>query len=965
MNHIKTIMKFIRANFSICLLLLFACSANSQIKNIGTPAIKNYTKTDYQSGTQNWGIDQDGNGNLYFANNNGLLQFDGTSWRNHTIPNSLSIRSVKIDNETGRIYVGGYNEFGYFESDSNGNLIYVSLVDLISDINFVKPDFIWKIHIYNDEVIFQSFQVAYLFKDNQIKLLKAPTRFQFSFIADNNLYIQDITEGILKYENGNLHPLKGTRVLNDSEVWGIFPMPNDELLIATLEKGLFIYGNKQVRPWNTESNLFIKKNSSLGGVFTNNELIVINSVLNGIIICNIQGKIIQHINIERGLQNNTVLSSFIDNKNNLWLGLDNGISFINTNSPFTYFTSSDRLSSVYASVIHKGFLYAATNQGVFCHLLNSSFLDKTFTLVEGTTAQSWNIQVIGNDLVCANNRGALVIEGKKVVKVLEDSGYYGFRKIPNRPNFIIGSNYGGLSLFEITKEGLVFKNKIRGFEKPSNSFEVDDSYLWLKKDNILYQMVLSEDLRTIISTKTITNLGPNNFGINSLQKINGTVYFQSNNHFYSYSKKEHVFREEKELSTLFKDIPTINSLTQDSHKNLWYLFDESLGAFIKNKAGGYIKQLDVFSNLAGNMINNYLSVNTIDSNNIFIGSTNGLVHFNLKSSNKTRNRPKIFIRSFSYGNNTIIQGNPQKQSHEHNIPYAANNVMFTFSSPEFENINNITYSYQLVPFDDDWSHWNKNAMKEYTNLREGDYTMKVKVKNSYGTESAEEFLAFSISPPWYRHYFAYIAYILIFGLSIYFTSIIIRARYRKKEYYKTIEQRKVYLEKESKIRQEQYQMEKEIEKLNRDRLQTKILSKDKELVNNSLQVAKKNKILNGIIQKLKEIDVNSMNEETRFQFSKLKKSIIKEVNTDRNWKDLEKHIKNVHFEFLKRLKEKYPNISSRELDLSTYLLINMSTKEIAEVMNISNGGVELARYRLRKKLGLKRKENLTGFLMNI
>lgn len=73
----------------------------------------------------------------------------------------------------------------------------------------------------------------------------------------------------------------------------------------------------------------------------------------------------------------------------------------------------------------------------------------------------------------------------------------------------------------------------------------------------------------------------------------------------------------------------------------------------------------------------------------------------------------------------------------------------------------------------------------------------------------------------------------------------------------------------------------------------------------------------------------------------------------------------MHFDFLKRLKEKHPKISPRELDLATYLLINMSTKELAEVMNISIGGVEVARYRLRKKLGLKNKENLNSYLMSI
>jgi len=130
-------------------------------------------------------------------------------------------------------------------------------------------------------------------------------------------------------------------------------------------------------------------------------------------------------------------------------------------------------------------------------------------------------------------------------------------------------------------------------------------------------------------------------------------------------------------------------------------------------------------------------------------------------------------------------------------------------------------------------------------------------------------------------------------------------------------------------------------------------------------VVKKNKVLNGILQKVKEIDVKDLDEPTKFQVTKLNKSIVKEVNNDKSWKNLEKHIKNVHFDFLKRLKEKYPMISPRELDLSTYLLMNMSTKEIAEIMNISIGGVELARYRLRKKLGLNKKENLIGFLMSI
>jgi DNA-binding CsgD family transcriptional regulator len=358
-------------------------------------------------------------------------------------------------------------------------------------------------------------------------------------------------------------------------------------------------------------------------------------------------------------------------------------------------------------------------------------------------------------------------------------------------------------------------------------------------------------------------------------------------------------------------------------------------------------------------------VNTINSKNIFIGLTDGLAHYDSQLLNNLVAKPKVFIRSFSFLGDTIIYGNGKNRINKFKIPYKSNYVKFTFSSPTYENIENVKFSYQLEGFEDGWSDWSTTSIKEYTNLKEGSYTMKVKAKNSYGIQSVEMTIPFTISPPWYRHFLAYIFYIICIAIIIYYIRKRIKTKIRKNKYYETIEQRRLYLEKESKIRQEQYELEKEIERLKNNHLKIKILAKDKELVSNSLQVVKKNKILNGIIHKLKDINAETFDESTKFQFTKLNKSIVKEVNADHSWKDLEKHIKNVHFDFLKRLKEKYPTISPRELDLSTYLLMNMSTKEIAEIMNISGGGVELARYRLRKKLELNKKENLIGFLMSI
>lgn len=954
------IMGYLR--FKILVLFLFGTSLFGQVKNIGLPEIRNYKRTDYKGGTQNWNIDQDKNGNLYFANNNGLFQFDGSTWQKYPLPNSPDVRCVKID-PSGKIFVGGYSEFGYYKTNSKGKLEYVSISKLVNKQKII--DFIWKIHLYKNEVVFQSFARIYSYKNNQLKIVDAPDRFQFSFQIKDHLYLQDISSGLLEYKNGKLYPLKGTTIFNNTEIWGMFPLPGDKLLIATLNKGLFVYDNQGVKPWNTEANSFVKKNNSLGGVAFKDKFIVLNSVLNGIIICDTNGKIIQHIEHKKGLQNNTVLTSFIDNKNNLWLGLDNGIDFINENSPFTYFGFSYGISTVYASVVHNGKLYVATNQGVFYHVWNTPFREDNFSLIEGTTGQAWNIQVIDGQLICGNNNGALVIENNHSVRTLDNRGYFGFKKIPNHPNFIIGSNYNGFAVFEKGANGWVFRNQIAGFKKPSNSFEMDNSYMWLKKDELIYQMGISSDFKKFSTIKTYSNLSNTLKGIGSIQTLNHTVYFQTNNRFFRYSQDQDLFFEDQKITALFKDIPKIYSLKQDSEGNIWYIFKESLGVLSKTSNGNYRNIVAPFSSLTGNLVNNYLSINTINPKNIFIGLTNGLAHYDSQLLNNSVRKPTAFIRSFSFPGDTLMFGNSQNTFEKQKIPYKSNRVKFTFSSPSYENIDNIEFSHQLEGFDDRWSNWSPITIKEYTNLREGDYKMNLKARNGFGVQSEVTQIPFTISPPWYRHFVAYFCYIILIIAIIYFIRNRIKIKIRKNRYYETIEQRRLYLERESKIRKEQFDLEKEIERLKNDKLQTKILSKDKELVTNTLQIVKKNKILKGIIHKLKDINVDSFDESTKFQFNKLNKSIVREVNTDKSWKDLEKHIKNVHFDFLKRLKEKYPTISPRELDLSTYLLMNMSTKEIAEIMNISSGGVEVSRYRLRKKFGLNKKENLTGFLMSI
>lgn len=948
-------------NYLSIILLFVVFYGHSQIKNVGQPFLHNFQKTDYNGGTQTWAMAQAENGTIYMANNAGLLEYDGSFWHTYTVGQNRSIRSLLIVKD--RIYIGGYNEFGYFEKGASGVFRYTSLSDKLTPDERNQIDNIWKIHALKDRVIYQSFDRHYIYKDEKLTISDALGKYQFSFpLESDRLLVQDIENGLFIYDKGSEKWLSGTEMFVGTEIWSALKLQPDELLLATLDKGLFRYNNKGIASWNNPANDFLKKNSCLGAAFIDKDHIVFNSVLDGVIIADLNGNIVQHINRQNGLQNNTVLCSLVDRDKNLWLGLDNGISLVIESNPLTFFGSDFNLSTVYATAFYGNKLFVATNQGLFVRELGAARNNGPFRLVKGSTGQAWNVEVINQMLLCSHNRGLMRIEGESVAEIIDPVGYWGIKPLKEHPGLFLGANYNGFTILSKTDNSLKLRNRLQGIAKSTNTFETDGHTVWMKKDNALFKCTLTPELDKFRTIRKIDHIFPGDKGIASLQKIKGEITFQSANRIFSFNDLEQSFTEIRKLSALFQKNPPVKMINEDQFGNLWFAYNEKLGLY-KRDGDGYVKVSTAFSGLNGMLVNDYISINARNQDEILIGMTNGLAHFN-PSLQKARPIPSAIIRSFAHAGDSLSVSRLSEKK-DHYVPFRNNNVRFSFSSPQFEQPGAIEFSYRLKGFDDDWSRWSNASTKEYTNLHEGDYKMELRTRNAFGQISPATAFSFTVSPPWYRHWLAWCIYVLVAAGAIFVIRERIRQHIRRNKYFETVEQRRIYLEKEAKIRQDQLQLEKQIELLKNEKLRLQILAKDKELVNNSLQVVKKNKILNGIIHKMKEIDSERLDETSRSQISRVNKGILKEVNADKSWKDLEKHIRNVHFDFLKRLKEKHPAITPRELDLSTYLLMNMSTKEIAEIMNISSGGVELARYRLRKKLGLAKNENLTGFLMSV
>jgi len=297
------------------------------------------------------------------------------------------------------------------------------------------------------------------------------------------------------------------------------------------------------------------------------------------------------------------------------------------------------------------------------------------------------------------------------------------------------------------------------------------------------------------------------------------------------------------------------------------------------------------------------------------------------------------------------------------IDYTNNDIEFTFSANDFENPEDILYSTMLVGYEDQWSDWDKRNTKEYTNLFEGKYSFRLRSKNIYGATTQTIEFDFSVSPPYYRSIIAYIIYVIAFLIFLLILTIILNNRLKVAKRKHEEEQARLFRKKEAELQKDALEAEKELIKIRNEKLRLNIKLKNKELVNSTYETIHKNEILIQLINELKEISNKATNEENRHQLKMMLKRIRKEINNDKQWQIFETNFESVHEEFLKRIKIAFPDLTPRELKLCAYLRMNKSSKEISILMNISVRGVEISRYRLRKKLDLNREVNLTDFIL--
>ncbi|WP_192349603.1 triple tyrosine motif-containing protein [Algoriphagus sp. Y33] len=944
------------------LLIFFSRSVYPQAE-LASPKIKNFTNKTYQAGLQNWGATQDEKGVIYFGNNEGLLTFNGNFWELYQLPNKTIIRSAKFDSNN-RLFVGGQDEIGYFQAASNGQLNFHSLKHLLPERARSFSD-IWQIVNRGDEFFFLEHNRIYHFKDEVMHVFTSETEWLYLGVVNDKVYAQDKEMGLMEFSNGIWKKALKSQATTFPHIVSILPFDSDNLLITTLSHGIYLLDANGLKPFTTEIDELLRKSWVNTVTQIDSETYAIGTKSSGVLIMDIEGKTIQQFTIAQGLQTNNVRSIYVDKDFGLWIGLDDGIDYIDFQNPIKEIQpDADKRVSGYTAISYKDQLYLGTSDGLYKFTLSSkikdlSFAKGEFTLIQGSEGQVWKIQEINDRLLMGHENGAFEIVEDRTKAIFNHTGAWVFQPataIYPSSKIYVGT-YTGMQLLSennTTLENLgaigELSESLRFLKMQFNTGELWGSHPYRG----IYRQELSDNFLNVIKTSTYTAVDglPSDL-YNYAFQVKNRILIATESGIYEFDQKTAGFRQ----SDIFKGVlrgMSIQYLQEDQEGNVWFVSNKRIGVIDFSMPNNELPFTLVYlPELSGKVIGGHEFIYPIDKKNILVGSNKGFFHINYEQYRKRISRPNSWIGKVSlFGQqDTVvytIQVGKEAENDIQEFSHTMNSIHLEYTSTTFRQLENLEYSYLLRGFDQGWSEWTDRFEKDYTNLGAGTYTFEVKSRNNLGNESDIARYTFKVLPAWYETVWAYVLYfVLLIGTVYWFFT-----RQNKKH---ILAQK--HLKDKHNLALER--TEKEIVQLRNEKLQAEINYKNQELGSTTMHLLQRGKVLTKIKEELMAESESELNA----------KKVIRLINEvergDDDWDRFAIHFDHVHSNFLTILRGKFPTLTANELKLCAFVKMNLSSKEIADLMSISLKAVEVGRYRLRKKLQISTEVNLHDFLIEI
>ncbi|MBD5355754.1 MAG: hypothetical protein HDR88_01955 [Bacteroides sp.] len=936
--------------------------------------IKTYPSTPLAN-AKVWDIATYGDNWAFFASQDGLMQYDGSTVMLFSLRNNYSLRSVNLDAEKERLFVGGINEFGYFTPSHTSSLEYVCLSDSVGDDRHIGN--IWGIYPYNNFVYAQGDTniIIYDREKNTHTRVDTNCKLDCSRMIDGVLWLG--TDKGLKFLMGkDVIDAPGADLLKGKRIRAILPLEG-AILVVTSASGVYRYNRQGIMLLESVSKAAI----SMGDVFSadvKDNLLALGSIDNGVGVIDLSSGEMLRYDEGTGLPNNTILSVKFNSKGDLWTALDPGVAKIQLTLPVeTFSNKSLPIGTGYALAVDNGKMYLGTNRGLFYvdYFPGNNLSGSSFRKVEGISGQVWGLSKIDNDLFCCHDRGLFLLKNGQAIKIDNISGVWNVQQVPGNPDKAYAGTYFGLFILKKTPQGWQVTQQVDGYDGSCYNFvQESPSYIWsndgeegiyrLKIDTVTGKITERHNYKKTSDGFPLT-------GNISLSRIDNDIYFSTPFGLYRYDSKQEGIVLDERLSLLIGSPKQVRRIKKT---NGW-LYAHTGKEIIQADPAGILgmKRIpisfaesrpphdgDVLFEVAPNYIayptpGGYLFYDFADSKSLDTKPAD--------ENDSIAGKPLSRINRVSVTNvsdSTVYQGNFLAKKGDIVLKYGENSIKLEFGSLD-QSLLGTRYSCRLN--NGKWSVPGSAIIKEYTDLEEGSYHFEVKAIGVDGAESIDS-IDFKVLPPWWRTIWAMIGYVLIAAIAVYGGLLFEKRRVRQKQILIAKEKDEEMARQQMNFEWESKLKDHKIVELEKEKLDKELKHKAQEMAGVMMNLSHKNETLQTVKKELQNILslLPRTSSDARKAIQELQGKVNIDLRSDDVIKRVEEEFDLAHNDFIKKLRKRFPDLTNNEVLMCAYIKLNLSTKEIAPLLNISVRGVETMRYRIRKKFNLEREESLTEFL---
>ncbi len=915
-----------------------------------TPFVRNFSKSTYQAASQNWSIGQDSNGVIYVGNHYGLLRYTGSKWQLYPLREGMQkpVRSLLVADE--RIYVGSLGEFGYFAKTEMGEMCYTSLSDSLPAKSHSQ---IWSIVKYNNSIIFQHFGGYFVYDGECLNQFPLNERLQMLHTVDKSIYTI-LGNNIVHYDGGLFQPVVTTKPMSESFITGgIVARNSKELLLITEEKGILQLDENKLSRWDIAMANEIRNAKPNKCLLTFDSLIIIGTILNGVYALDLNGNLHWHINTENGLPNNTILNLYCDKNNDIWVALDDGVAMIQHANMIQTQKFEKNIGFIYDIASIADTYYVATNQGLF--ELDQSFRNPH--LVPNTSGYILSLDRMNNgSLLIGHSKRTMLIDKNKNLQTISRSAAGGMsvKPIDHSRNMVMQSSYMSLSIYEEQAGGWKFRNRIPGLNIPIQSFELErkaDAYTaWCAHSSTgLFKLKINSHLRKIEEQHYYPVLNKEfKHSKITVARVAQDLLFLDGKSIYTYSEEMDSFALSSTWNSQLGEYAKATRVVHVSKSRYWFINPQGAALVsVKDKNIAILNSLN-YASFGLTMLDDFENIVPISNTHSLLCFQNGLMripHTKAIAHKKTSAPTHLQCLKVTAYNS---EGNTRKMSINstplESLPYAFNNLFFSVDYACFDQ--KFTIQYCIKSLSSNWIEMSELGNIDLTRLPSGKHTIGFRIVDDLGKENTRINYQFEILPPYYASSTAFALYVLILvtiGWLIYFMA---KRRIEKKE---------------AELRKEQ---ELHIIHLENEKLSNELVYKSKEVTATTMHIIQKKELLQTLQKELTMQKEELGDKYPRPYYNRMMSIIEHNSMSDEEWNIFQVNFDLIHQSFFRNLRLQHPSLSAQDLKLCALLRLNLDTKQIANMLNITIRGVETRRYRLRKKMDLDSETGLTEFLVD-